>query len=230
MTVWTYISIISTDALRVFARWAYPVSDEGRLDTSHQSVNDNTNRKEKANGITVDARHGSVDGRSTDKKVDGRDDLINQRIRGEDEMHSSAVADFDNLQERLRVGCLSLQLDSCYREQENLHTGSGGVPKGTRDAILIAVRRARQESSCNGPRRNDGRSSKTGLDRVLCRHEHFGVLNFVHVSAENPGDEGHADGEEGSNTDDDAVAHALREGCWDLKDVFRHFDWWFAVN
>lgn len=94
----------------------YPISDERRFDSSHQRVDDHTDRKEEANGIAVDASNRSVDGRSTHQKVDSGDYLVDQRVRGEDKMDRLSVADFDDLKVSLGVRGLPLEFHSCDRE------------------------------------------------------------------------------------------------------------------
>lgn len=59
---------------------------------------------------------------------------------------------------------------------------------------------------------------------MFSSHEHFRVLDLVHVAAQPPGDKRHANRESGTNTDDDAIANTLAQRRGDLECV-RHLSY-----
>lgn len=75
-----------------------------------------------------------------------------------------------------------------------------------------------QQSSSPGPSTDNGRSDKTSLNGSPGGGEHFTVLFFAEVSLLGEGEEGHDDGEEGTETQDclmkmELMSFMLRMGC-----------------
>jgi len=86
----------------------------------------------------------------------------------------------------MSIGCSSLQLNGNGCKQQNLNGGTTGIPEGTRNTISVCNTRTLQQSCSPGPGRDDSRCDKTRFHGSSSRAEHFGGLEFMVVSFEDP--------------------------------------------
>lgn len=127
-------------------------------------------------------------------------------------MASRSISNPRYLEEGVGSWRTSFELNSTNSKDEDLDAGTGTVIVSATHSIGICPRSRRQESSCDGPTGYHCGGNEAGANGPLRRHEHFTALDFVLESGEQYGNSPHAEGEEGSHSDNDAIPSAFIVG------------------
>mmetsp|Transcript_15737 Transcript_15737/g.33238 ORF Transcript_15737/g.33238 Transcript_15737/m.33238 type:complete len:242 (-) Transcript_15737:92-817(-) len=186
---------------------------ERSLQSSRASVQNDAPGDQKACQLVVHARQ-SLDGRRATQQKHGSDNDVGEE--GEDqegEVRGLAPARSYDFAHGVGGGRNVLQGDGEDSEEEDLDSGSRGIPEGTTDTILPGDVRTLKQGRGPCPLRDDDGGGQAGLDHTPSGVEMFtsnrsvARENLVHVNHQ-----GSENAEQCAEAQDNEVTDGSREG------------------
>ena len=125
-------------------------------------------------------------------------------------MSCSSISNPGDFEKSVCTGCTPLQFNGADCKDEDLNTGAGPIIVSSTDAVRVCPRARGQQRRCDSPGGDYGGGHESGTDRSLCSHEHLTALDLVLKFGEYYSNGPHAKGKKSTNSNDNAIASALR--------------------